>query len=166
VTCKQRFLRRRSGLCDKRLSQPAPLVRRRSSLRLVSRLRVLVGHAKSSLYLELTTVIYFSESETHVIESASAFNAEREGSLVSSSASETVSEVLSSATHLCAPKELKLKEPSHTGLSGGLWLKIGAWVVRRRTRVGGLRQALIAQSRSVGLRTQKSLFTRHGNVMV
>ena len=121
MTCKQRFLSPQSdGDLDCAISacrNLPPLVRRRFSLRLVSRLRVLVGHAKSSIYLELMTVIYFSESETRVIESASAFNAEREGSPVSSSASETASEVLSSATPLCAPKELKLDEPSHTGLS-------------------------------------------------
>jgi hypothetical protein len=62
-------------------------------------------------------VIYFSESGTRVIESASALNAEGEGSPVSSSASQTASEVLPSATPLRAPKELKLEEPSHTGLS-------------------------------------------------
>jgi hypothetical protein len=63
------------------------------------------------------TVIYFSESETRVIESALVLNAEGEGSPVSSSASETASEVLSSATPLRAPKELTLEEPSHTDLS-------------------------------------------------
>jgi hypothetical protein len=62
-------------------------------------------------------MIYFSGSETRVIESASVSNVEGEGSPVSSSASETASEVLSSATPLCAPKDLKLEEPGHTGFS-------------------------------------------------
>jgi hypothetical protein len=108
-------------------------------------------------------VIYFLESETRVIEPASAFNAEREGSPISSSASETASEVLSSATPLCAPKELKLEEPSHTGLS------VRAVVENRymggETRDEGWRVATSAYRTiqiSVGLRTQKSLFTCHG----
>jgi hypothetical protein len=108
-------------------------------------------------------VIYFSESETRVIESASAFNAERECFPVSLSSSETASEVLSSATPLCVPKELKLEEPNHTGLS------VRAVVENRymdgETRDEGWRVATSAYRTiqiSVGLRPQKSLFTRHG----
>ena len=97
------------------------------------------------------------------MESASAFKAEREGSPVSLSASEAASEVLSCTTPLWALKELKLEEPSHTGLS------VRAVVENRymdgETRDEGWRVATSAYRPiqiSVGLQAQKSLFTCHG----